>query len=292
LYIVFVLEEANLRGANLRRASLQHTNLRDTRLQEANLRGANLEQADLRGANLQNADLQEAVFDGGTRLSGVVLGEASVADLKWGESNLAVVEWTHVNMLGDESEALQVQTPDGDMKTKLWRIADYRTAVRANRQLAVVLRNQGLDEEADHFAYRAQRLQRIVLRRQGLLPNEKGRRKTTLWPRVRKLSAYAFSGFLDILAGYGYRPGRTLFSYLFVIMAFTTAYAIFGHLPPIPDALVFSFMSFHGRGFFTSLSGETNLHNPIVVLAAAEAVTGLFIEVSFIATFTQRFFGR
>lgn len=50
-------------------------------------------------------------------------------------------------------------------------------------------------------------------------------------------------------------------------------------------------MSFHGRGFFPSLSGETNLHNPLVVLAAFEAVVGLFIEISFIATFTKRFFG-
>ena len=41
-----------------------------------------------------------------------------------------------------------------------------------------------------------------------------------------------------------------------------------------------------------SLSGETNLHNPLVVRAAIEAVVGLLIEISFIATFTQRFFGR
>lgn len=53
-----------------------------------------------------------------------------------------------------------------------------------------------------------------------------------------------------------------------------------------------SLASFHGRGFFPSLSGETNLHNPLVVLAAIEAVVGLFIEISFIATFTQRFFGK
>jgi len=51
-------------------------------------------------------------------------------------------------------------------------------------------------------------------------------------------------------------------------------------------------MSFHGRGFFPSLSSETNLHNPLVMLAAAEAIIGLLIEISFIATFTQRFFGK
>jgi hypothetical protein len=32
--------------------------------------------------------------------------------------------------------------------------------------------------------------------------------------------------------------------------------------------------------------------DPIAILAAIEAVFGLFIEVTFIATFTQRFFGK
>jgi hypothetical protein len=34
------------------------------------------------------------------------------------------------------------------------------------------------------------------------------------------------------------------------------------------------------------------MHNPLVIMAAFEAVVGLLIEISFIATFTQRFFGR
>src|SRR5439155_24993431 len=137
---------------------------------------------------------------------------------------------------------------------------------------------------AARFAYRAQVLQRAVLWLQGFQP------QVSLWQRVRKLSSYVFSLFLGLLAGYGYHPAKTTFWYLFVIGGFATAYAFFGHLPLLPDALVFSFMSFHGRGFFPSLSNETNLHNPLVMLAAAEAVIGLFIEISFIATFTKRFF--
>ncbi len=69
-------------------------------------------------------------------------------------------------------------------------------------------------------------------------------------------------------------------------------YSIFGSIPLFPDALVFSLTSFHGRGFFPGLGNETSLHNPLVMLAAIEAVVGLFIEISFIATFTQRFFGK
>ena len=107
-----------------------------------------------------------------------------------------------------------------------------------------------------------------------------------------KVGSYLFSGFLDLIAGYGYRPGRTALWYLFVIVSFAVAYFALGHLPLFPDALVFSLMSFHGRGFFPSLSNETSLHNQVVEIAAIEAVVGLLIEISFIATFTQRYFGK
>ena len=43
------------------------------------------------------------------------------------------------------------------------------------------------------------------------------------------------------------------------------------------------------NGFFP---GENvSLDNPLTVLAAFEAAIGLIIEISFIATFTKRFFG-
>jgi hypothetical protein len=68
---------------------------------------------------------------------------------------------------------------------------------------------------------------------------------------------------------------------------------VFGHLHAFPDAIVFSVASFHGRGFFPSFeSHQLTLSDPLVVYAAMEAVIGLIIEISFIATFTQRYFGK
>ncbi len=273
------LHGAQLQGADLGFAQLQGASLREARLQKASLGGAKLREATLHSAQLQGVFLSIAQLDGvdlrGATLADETYGPPRLADVRWGEINLAVVDWTSVKMLGDEHLA---------RKTK--DIGDYRKAVRANRQLAVVLRDQGLNEEADRFAYRAQKLQRVVLRRQSFRP------QVSLWERLRTFSAYTLSLVLDLLAGYGYQPAKTLFWYLLVIGGFAIAYAIFGHLPPFPDALVFSFMSFHGRGFFPSLSNETNLHNSLVILAAAEAVIGLLIEISLIATFTQRYFGR
>jgi hypothetical protein len=116
-----------------------------------------------------------------------------------------------------------------------------------------------------------------------------------LTPRdiVKKIGQYLFSLFLDLLAGYGYKPWRSFLGYLLVITAFAIAYFIIGHtvgpvLSPL-GSFAFSMTSFHGRGFFP---GGIRLDDPLTVLAALEAFVGLFIEVTFIATLTQRLFGK
>jgi uncharacterized protein YjbI with pentapeptide repeats len=434
---------AQLQKANLYWAQLQNADLGGTQLQEAQLHGAQLQNAQLYGAQLQKAnlymaDLQNAFLDRaqlqeadlrGTKLDGVNLKEAALsdgkygtallADVKWGETNLALVDWSSVKILGDERLANQRKD-----------VEDYRAAVRANRQLAVVLRNQGLNEEADRFAYRAQKLQRQVLQQQllqrlkkrGEILREQGsniigfdRLSGTmiafmyllrlpaillmkfeqiqkdfflklfillllqlllflyllslpillflivlvfvfpmLWIGIlglmllrgafllleflpkqghQRLQAilnvlkveqfrqevlsesrqsflipqlffntmidygqYTLSLLLDLLAGYGYKPGRSLFIYLLAIGSFAIGYyevTHFLHAQPYPlawyEALILSISSFHGRGFFQPVQ---SLGDPVAILASIEAILGLLIEISFIATFTQRFFGK
>lgn len=261
------LNNAYMEKANCSFAYLIAANLPDTHLDHAYLNRAHLEEADLSRAHLERCDLSGAFFDAITNLKDIhmsseKLGIISLVDIIWGGANLSVVNWSSVKMLGNERKAIKSN-----------RLEDYQTAVRANRQLAVALQEQGLNEEAARFAYRAQKLQRVILRRQ------------------KKFISYLFSGFLDILAGYGYRPVRSLFWYFVIIIGFAIAYFVFGHLSLFPNSLVFSLTSFHGRGFFPGLGNEASLHNPLVVLAAVEAVIGLFIEISFIATFTKRYYG-
>ena len=110
---------------------------------------------------------------------------------------------------------------------------------------------------------------------------------------MRTFSSWLFSWFLFLLAGYGYRPSRSFLAYFLVITGFATAYYFLGHtvgpaLSPL-EAFVFSMTSFHGRGFFP---GGIKLDDPLTVLAAIEALVGLIIEVTFIATLTRRFFGQ
>jgi hypothetical protein len=93
-------------------------------------------------------------------------------------------------------------------------------------------------------------------------------------------------------AGYGYKPGRSLLARLVLVVGFAAAYFELGVTAPLHlawyEALVVSLTAFHGRGFFAQ---QFNPGDPQAILAAGEAVVGLLIEISFIATFTQRFFG-
>lgn len=263
------LTEAHLEGANLREAQLKGADLGFAKLERAIFWTAQLKGADFFRAKLEGVDLRAVILSGKSHIG------PQLADIQWGNTNLAVADWSQVKMLDDEYQARQKRYPNREVKLKAWKLIEYKRAVRANRQLTVVLRAQGLNEEADHFAYRAQRLQRVVSRKQ------------------RKYGRYLFSGFLDLLAGYGYRPLRSIFWYLVIIFGFALANYTFGHLSLWPpDAFIYSLTSFHGRGFFPGLEGKHSLHDPLIILAAFEAVMGLLIEISFIATFTQRFFGR
>ena len=290
-----ILNWAHLEGASFRWACLEETRffgayMQGARLRGASLSGAVLQQAHLEGASicwaylggktepekLSPANLKLTFFDTTTHLDGIILGDEqrgviSLADVSWGNVNLAVVDWTHIKRLGDEREAYDQKLQDRAKQDKSRVLTRFRAAVRANRQLAIALQAQGLNEEAARFAYRAQKLQREVSRQQ------------------HKFGQYLFSLFLDVLAGYGYKARRSLLWYFVIILGFATAYYAFGHIPPL-EAFVFSLTSFHGRGFFPSTN--ISLSDPRVVLAAFEAVVGLLIEISFIATFTQRFFGK
>jgi uncharacterized protein YjbI with pentapeptide repeats len=269
------LERATLSLARLERAALGFSHLEGAVLQAVRFEGANL-----RSARLGGADLRLAFFDTATGLSEAHLVDettraARVADVRWGDVNLAVVDWRAVKDLGDEQEARRRHDIQGKRKNAKMRLAEYETAVRANRQLATALREQGLNEHADRFAYRGQLLQREVLRRQGQLGRAFG------------------SWLLDVVAGYGYKPIRSVIAYVLIVGLFAGAY-LFNARFAAPhlswdEALVLSTSSFHGRGFFSS---GISLGDTLARLAAGEAIIGLLIEITFIATFTQRFFAR
>jgi uncharacterized protein YjbI with pentapeptide repeats len=293
---------AHLEGANLWEAHLEHANLFGAHLEQANLREAHLEGADLRGAQLSGANLWMSFLDRGTLLNGAILadaqyGSARLADIHWGEVNLAVVDWSRVKELGDErvpsqqKPAPQSPTPAPDEKpakqtrqehlqarrvAAVKRVFAFQDAARAYRQLVAVLRTQGIPDEADRFAYRAQLCQRQVLRRQ------------------RKYGPWLFSWLLAALAGYGYRLERIIIAYVLMVSAFAAVYVTIG-VPggfpqgtmPLVDAFQVSITAIHGRVFFEQLT----LGSTVAWVAAAESIVGIVIEGVFTAMLVQRFFG-
>ena len=275
------LEKANLKSAHLEKADLRSAHLEgaiptNARLEGAILTGAHLEGADLFNshlegailfeANLEGAYLSEAFFDSATNLEKIVLsnmkyGTASLCDIHWGDVNVAVVDWSTISMLGDENNPHWLHS----------HIDQYERAARAYRQLSVVLRNQGLNDHAARFAYRAQIMQRKVFWRQ------------------RKYLQYLGSLFLDLLSGYGYKVVRSFIAYALVIGVFATIYHLLGTHPAWNESIVISMTAFHGRGFFPE---QFHPGDPQALAAAIEALVGLLIEITLIVTLTQRFFGK
>ena len=259
-----VLENARLEGARLDRANLEGTRLKGAHLEDASLKGALLGGADLRRAFLSKATDLEGVCLYATDGSGHM---ALLADVDWASVNLGVIDWEMVLGIGDEQRARQKPSAE-----------NYRAATRAYRQLAVELRNQGIGEEADRFAYKAQLIQRIVYKRQ------------------KKWHKFVLSWCLDKLAGYGYKPGRSALIYAIIILFFTFLYYSFPNTTDKGifhftwwDSLLFSIVCFHGR---VQPPTDVNVGSSFTWIGAVESILGLLIELSFIATFTQRFFAK
>jgi uncharacterized protein YjbI with pentapeptide repeats len=279
------LSGANLRGANLSGANLGWANLSGANLGWANLSGANLGWANLSGANLREANLSGAdlscvTFDNTSYLGKITLSDRTMrlVDVTWGGANLVSVDWEPLTIVRDEIAARKPK--DHKPKPQMTRRDEWKSAVRAYRLLATALRDQGMNEEADRFAYRARVCQQQVFRFQK-------KRGSAFWNR-----------FLDIIAGYGYRPERTIIAYISILMAFAFlfwAVSVFWVTTPTTqhlswyESIFLSISSFHGRGFFPT---GISTGDPLAGVAIFEAVMGLFIEVSFIATFTQRYFGK
>jgi hypothetical protein len=303
------LEAALLVNAHLERAEMVRTHLEDAfaasasfekaqiidaHFEHANLLWADFSGAILVGTHLEDADLGRATFSDSTTLNGSWLGSQNdglmgLHDVRWGGADVALVHWVQERPRRRRAkradadgwqgayarEAVRLLQGRGPQDETSARLLADRRALRANRQVALLLRTQGLHEEADRFAYRAQVLQLRVLRRE------------------RHPLRYLGSQVLNLISGYGYRPMRSFITYALVVLGFAAVYLAIGAANGAPlhwnEAIVVSMTAFHGRGFFSTAFQPGDLQ---AAVAAVEAFIGLLIEIVFIATFTQRFFAR
>lgn len=262
------LDRAHLEGADLAWVHGESAHFDEAHLEGISLNWAHLEHADLFGAHLQGANLARVWMDSATILTEVTIdNRTQLGDIQWngvGTVNLSQIDWTAISRLGDETSLKRGA-----------KVEDCEAAVRAYRQMATQLRAQGMNELADRFVYRAQVVQRRVLRRQA------------------KLGAYLFSLFLDTLTGYGYRLGRIVAVYAAVILGFAALFYGLGQAGlmtsrlGVGQSLIESLAAFHERAFSGFLIGS-HLDPVRGWVTFAEAITGLVIESTFIAMLVQR----
>jgi uncharacterized protein YjbI with pentapeptide repeats len=283
------LSGAELVGANLSGAMLQRANLSGAMLQRATLNGTNLLDATLSGANLRGTRMNADTYLTGAKLD----ARTRLADIVWNGALVTRLNWEDVDRLGEEYLVWQtrgritVRETNGETelvtvlevpKNKVERLRDFQDAVLANRQVATLLRSQGLNEHADRFAYRAQVLQREVFWRQ------------------RQWGGWFLLALLWLLSGYGYRLWRILAAYGAVLLIFMLVYWRMGvhsfpHEPGLQamwDSFLVSLSAIHGRTTFEQLSAWS----PTAWAAAVESVVGIIIEGVFVAMLVQRFFAR
>jgi hypothetical protein len=182
-------------------------------------------------------------------------------------TNLTVISWEGAVSLGDDTRARATRDEFGSRKK------------RANRLLVTVLSAQGLADDADIFAYRAQIMQR------------------ELNFRRRRFGRWSFSWFFAALSGYGYRLWRIFVAYGLVLAVFALIFWALGvhsfadaiaepWYQALWDSFLISLSAIHGRAIFEQLDAWT----PAAWVAAIESVVGIVIEGAFVAMLIQRLF--
>ena len=159
-------------------------------------------------AHLEGSDMRLARMDSATLLSGTHLsnnddGSVFLADVRWNGANLAVIQWTpqNLNCLGDEIDARRSKTVNGKIKSKATRVLEWESAVRAYRQLTIVLRSSGM------------KLKPLID-----LPIMLNCFNAKFSDVSLTMDGHFGSRILDLISGYGYKPMRSVTTYLIVIL--------------------------------------------------------------------------
>jgi len=148
---------AELAGVHFNWAKLTRGNFIGAKLTGASFKFTMLAEAAFKMEELEKTDFEEATL-GNRQGVGPYLADSTGLETIY----LAVMKWEQIKILGDETWA-NGNWAKGVIIEKELRLDAYRAATRSYRQLATALEGQGLKEEAERFAYRAQIMQRKML---------------------------------------------------------------------------------------------------------------------------------
>lgn len=277
-------DDTNMWSVDIRNAELRGAILSNAYLDDALLIGADLRAAELRRTFLYGADLSTVRLDANTVFEGAWVNELTVfGENKWSEISLSAIQWLDVGRLGDE---LVPEIPPSYPPKLAVRLRDNtrKGAVQTYRGLELALRTQGVETVARRFHLRYERLRRVMVYKEG--------------KKIVRDVRLLFSLALDALVGYGEAPVQTFLIYVGSVFAFSGVYAALvgpaSHISSVqwPDWLLYSFVTFHGRGLFDNVNKLTQVHGWLPVVALLESALGIAMEFIFVAAFTRRFLGE
>jgi uncharacterized protein YjbI with pentapeptide repeats len=247
------------------------------------------DRADFTGSTLERVSFADAII-AGIRLSGVRFSyQASLqgarlftakvgseerppllGDVRWNGAQITgVADWDYAKhpRLGEDPAERSIVSMLGESDPLTEPAYRLDAAIRAYRQVSVLLEEQGMNEIAWEFDYRAAELSR---RKQGI-------------------AAKFASWLLQVTTGYGHRFWRVLITYAAAVTLFGVIYGASG-MTSWAKAFPASVLAFHGRGIVSSSLRFTG--TPGLVVPAVEAVVGLFVEAAVVAVVIRRMFPR
>jgi uncharacterized protein YjbI with pentapeptide repeats len=285
-------------GCNLRNGVFLRANLNKATLSYCDLQGANFGYANLENAYLSSCNLNGIWFVG-TRLYNakfrdnkfgdvVGLSKDNFKGLRWGWFPYYQMLEQHPQQCEGAYRSLAVYfSSQGMFDDASW--AAYRSRVMKYRVLAQRLSSAKLwaDEIVPAMFNDPERLEELVSRMPGVSPKRYSWRYTAI--RTIAFLEWARSFFLRFIVGYGEKPMRVLGNALLVILSYALVYEWFG---AIKDRSFVSSLYFSAITFTTVGYGDLAPQGAFRLVAASEALMGIFLSGLFLFCLSRRSVGR
>ncbi len=285
-------------GCTLRNGVFIRANLNDARLSYCDLGGANFNLANLENAYLSccnvtntrfiRARLFDAKFRDNKFIDVVGLSKGNFKGLRWGWFPVYRMLEQYPEQCEGVYRSLALHfSSQGMFDDASW--AAYKSCIMRHRVLAQRLSANKL--AAEEFAAAA--MANVPVSDE-LLKRALGvSRKRVSWAfmatRTVALLEWGRSLLLRLIVGYGEKPLRVLWSALFAILAYALAYKMFG---AINDRSFVSCLYFSAITFTTVGYGDLAPHGAFRLVAASEALVGIFLCGLFLFCLGRRSVGR
>ena len=286
------------RGCNLHKGNLVRANLSDAHLSYSDLRSADFSFAILKNAYLSDCNITGARFVGarlfGTKFRGntfsnvVGLTRENFKGLRWGW-------WPTYQILEDYPvqcepvyRSLAVHfSSNGLVDDASW--AAYRSCLMRHRLLKERLSGSKIlaDELVSAMLTEPEQIHTLLNSFPGIVPRRVPFRLRAA--RIMSFMEWLKSCVLWLLMGYGEKPLRVLFNAILTILLYAIAYKTFG---AISDNSFISCLYFSAITFTTVGYGDLTPHGGFRLVAASEALAGIFLCGLFLFCLGRRSVGR